>query len=105
MKKQKEFDPGQYKPDLKHDSMEFAASTDGEDPMDFDDPRYEEEGITAEELEIIDEESPDKLAEALYTVETDRVKDTDNLPDEDWTKDLPRIENLHDDHHRKDKSQ
>jgi hypothetical protein len=103
MKKQKEFDPGHYKPDLKHDSMEFAASADGEDPLDFDDPRYEEEDVTAEELEIIKDESPDKLAEALYTVETDRVKDADNLPEEDWTKDLPHMDKLHDDQPRKHK--
>ena len=38
------------KPDLKHDTMEFSAATDGDDRLDTDDAYYEEEGIDADEL-------------------------------------------------------
>ena len=75
------------KPDLKHDTMEFSAPADGEDRLDTDDASYEEEGITAEELAVIEDE-PDNEAAALNAVETDRQTDEDNLPDEDWTEDL-----------------
>ena len=37
-------------PDLKHDNMEYAASTDGDDLMDVPD---EEEDITADELDAL----------------------------------------------------
>jgi hypothetical protein len=77
------------KHDLKHDSMEFSASTDGDDKLDTDDASYEEEGISAEELEILDEASLEEKAEALNSAETDREADEDNLPEEDWLEDLP----------------
>jgi len=73
--------------DLKHDTLEFAAPTDGEDVLDTDDPTYEEEGITAEELDTIEDE-PSNEAIALIAAETDRLADEDNLPDEDWTDDV-----------------
>ena len=73
-------------PDLKHDTLEFAAPTEGEDALDTDDPTYEEEGITAEELDTIEDE-PDNEAIALVAAETDRLIDEDNLPDEDWIDD------------------
>lgn len=76
------------KPDLKHDTMEFSAATDGDDILDTDVAGYEEEGITAEELEAIDD-SDDKEAAALNAEETDRQADADNLPEEDWEEDLP----------------
>ncbi len=76
------------KPDLKHDTMEFSAPTDGEDKLDFDDESYEEEEIDPEELDAIEDE-PVMEAEALNAVETDRIVDEDNLPEEDWTDDLP----------------
>ena len=33
--------------DIKHDTMEFSAATDGDDKLDLDDATYEEEDITA----------------------------------------------------------
>ncbi len=75
------------KPDLKHDTMEFFA-TGNADKLDIDDASYEEEGINAEELDAI-EDDPDTEAEALNAEETDREADEDNLPEEDWTDDLP----------------
>ncbi|MGC4100176.1 hypothetical protein [Ferruginibacter sp.] len=86
MKKQQQKQPDTT-PDLKHDSMEFSASTDGEDILDTDDNSYEEEGITAEELDTI-EDDPDNEAIALVAEETDFEADEDNLPDEDWTDDF-----------------
>jgi hypothetical protein len=76
------------KPDLKHDTMEFSAATDGDDKLDTDDAAYEEEGITAAELEAIDD-IDDNEAAALNAEETDRLADEDNLPEEDWEEDLP----------------
>ncbi len=75
------------KPDLKHDTMEFSATTDGDDLLDTDDASYEEEGIDAEELNAL-EDDPMIEAIALNEVENDRQADPDNLPDEDWTDDL-----------------
>ncbi len=74
-------------PDLKHDTLEFAAPTEGDDALDRDDPTYEEEDITAEELTTLEDE-PDNEAIALIAAETDRLADEDNLPDEDWTDDI-----------------
>jgi len=76
------------KADLKHDTMEFSASTDGEDVLDTDDASYEEEGISAEELDALDDDD-DNEAAALNAEETDRLADEDNLPEEDWVDDLP----------------
>lgn len=75
------------KPDLKHDTMEFSAATDGDDKLDTDDATYEEEGINAEELDAL-EDDPMIEAIALNEVENDRQADPDNLPEEDWTDDL-----------------
>ncbi len=76
------------KTDLKHDTLEFSAATDGEDKLDTDDMSYEEEAITAEELDAIADDD-DNQAAALNAEETDRIADADNLPEEDWTADLP----------------
>jgi len=75
------------KPDLKHDTMEFSAATEGDDIMDTDDETYEEEDISADELDVLEDE-PDNEAAALNAVETDRQADEDNLPEEDWTDDI-----------------
>lgn len=75
------------KPDLKHDTMEFSAATDGDDLLDTDDATYEEEGINAEELDAL-EDDPRIEAVALNEVENDRKADPDNLPEEDWTDDF-----------------
>lgn len=79
------------KPDLKHDTMEFSAATDGDDLLDTDDSSYEEEEINAEELDAIEDDAA-LVAEALNAAETDREADPDNLPDENWTDDLPDTE-------------
>jgi len=81
------------KPDLKHDTMEFSAATDGDDILDTDDASYEEEGINAEELDAI-EDDPDAEAAALNATETDLAADPDILPDENWTDDLADMEDV-----------
>jgi uncharacterized protein YabE (DUF348 family) len=97
----KEESTNDKKPDLKHDTMEFSAATDGDDKMDTDDATYEEEGITGEELDAIDDED-DNEAAALIAEENDFEADDTNLPDEDWTDDLPdNTEEKPDDYHRK----
>ena len=89
------------KPDLKHDTMEFSAATDGDDVLDTDDERYEEEGITEEELDAIDDED-DNEAAALVATENDFANDESNLPEEDWTDDLPdNMDEAEEDHPRK----
>jgi len=86
MKKNKK-EEEEIKPDLKHDTMEFSAPSEGKDQLDTDDATYEEEEITPEELETL-EDNPDNEAAALNAVETDRQVDEDNLPEEDWTDDI-----------------
>jgi len=85
--KKKTIDEEDIKPDLKHDTMEFSAATDGDDQLDTDDATYEEEGINAEELDALADD-PAIEAVALNEVENDRQADPDNLPEEDWTDDL-----------------
>lgn len=85
--KKKTIDEEDIKPDLKHDTMEFSAATDGDDQLDTDDAAYEEEGINADELYAL-EDDPAIEAVALNEVENDRQADPDNLPEEDWTDDL-----------------
>ena len=88
MKKENQNEPKNIKTDLKHDTMEFSAATDGEDKLDIDDEGYEEEEISPEELEILDDDDENEAA-ALVNVENELTVDDDYLPDEDWTKDLP----------------
>ena len=88
--KKKPVNPEDIKPDIKHDTMEFSTPNEGEDKLDMDDATYEEEEITAEELDILADE-PDKEAYALNQAEIDRAADEENLPDEDWTEDLGDI--------------
>jgi hypothetical protein len=85
----KDTDAQEIKADLKHDTMEYAASTEGNDPLDTDDSSYEEEGITAEELNIIEDKDPADEAYTLNAAETDRQADDDSFPAEDWEDDLP----------------
>lgn len=68
------------KPDLKHDSMEYAASTDGDDIMDPD-LNGENDEVTAEELDILESDTPDEQAEALNSAESDRQSDNDVMFD------------------------
>ena len=74
--------------DLKHDTMEFAASTDGDDILDKDTIDFEEDDISSEELDVIEGAPDDEEAAALNVMERERVVDVDNLPEEDWTDDL-----------------
>lgn len=91
-KAKKDIDTEDTKPDLKHDTMEFSAATDGDDVLDTDDDTYEEEGITAEELDAIDDDDDDEAA-ALNAEETDILADDDNLPEEDWVEDADLDDN------------
>jgi len=75
------------KADIRHDTMEFSAPTDGDDKLDMDDATYEEEEITAEELDILEGKVDDE-AMALDSAENDRLADDDNLPEEDWMDDI-----------------
>src|SRR5882757_10850805 len=89
MKKQDDDTEKDIKTDLKHDTMEFSAATDGDDQLDTDDATYEEEDISAGELDNLEDDTFDEQAAALDSVETDRLEDDDILPEEDWTDDLP----------------
>ncbi len=79
--------PTDEKPDLKHDTMEFAASTEGDDIIDEGNPD-DEELISSEELEMLEDE-PEVEAAALNAVEIDLLTDQDILPEEDWLDDIP----------------
>ena len=70
------------KPDLKHDSMEFNAATEGDDILDADTESgldLENELISAEELDYLEEDKADNKAEALNAAENDRLVDADNF--------------------------
>lgn len=73
----------EVKPDLKHDTMEYAAPTEGDDVLDSDNPNREEDEISAEELAYIEDDSFDAQADALNSVETDRQADDDVIFDKD----------------------
>ena len=89
MKKQNEaLSPEDIKTDLKHDTMEFSAATDGDDKLDTDDETFEEYEITLEELEKL-EDDPYSQASALSSAEAEKQAGSDNLPEEDWQDDLP----------------
>lgn len=81
MKKQ-EAKQHEVKTDLRHDTMEFSASTDGDDKLDLDDFSRDDDGISGEELDYL-EENNDAMTAALSAVESDRLSDSDNLPEED----------------------
>lgn len=82
MKKKTSDTPQEIKPDLKHDNMEFAASTDGDDPIALDFDEDEDDDISAEELSAIENASLDEKANALTSVEADRMADNDVFFDE-----------------------
>jgi hypothetical protein len=75
MKKNKDTTPEPIAPELKHDTMEFAASTDGDDQLDIN----EEEEITADELDALEQKDIDGEAYALNAAETDSEADEDNF--------------------------
>lgn len=73
--------------DLKHDTMEFAASTEGEDRLDTDKEGYEPDEISAEELDALNDTDANEAA-ALIEEQKDFEADDTNLPTEDWTDDI-----------------
>jgi len=73
------------KPDLKHDNMEYAASSDGDDILDSDSQVTlvtDEEQITANELELLLDDNVDNQAEAFNSAEIDSMVDADNFLNE-----------------------
>jgi len=80
------------KTNLKHDTMEFSAATDGDDKLDTDDAAFEEDEITIDELDALEDDDIDDKAYALNTVETDTKADDTIMPEEDWTDDLPDVD-------------
>ncbi len=71
------------KTDLKHDSMEFSASTDGEDILDDHDGLFDdEEDISSKELNELNGVGDFEMAAALNAVEIDSLTDVDILPEE-----------------------
>ena len=74
-------DKDEIKTDLKHDNMEFSAATDGDDKLDADDFNREEDGISGDELNAIVQDDFE-MAAALNAVETDRLVDAENMPEE-----------------------
>lgn len=88
MKKENTNPEDEIKTDLKHDTMEFSAATDGDDALDLDDDTYEEEEISGDELDFLEDTPGDEEAAALDSVETDLLVDEDILPEEDWTDDV-----------------
>ena len=74
-------DKDEIKTDLKHDNMEFSAATDGDDILDSDDFNREEDGISGDELNDIVQDDLE-MAAALNAVETDRLVDGENMPEE-----------------------
>ncbi|MCW3090256.1 MAG: hypothetical protein JWP81_1325, partial [Ferruginibacter sp.] len=66
------------KPDLKHDNMEYSASTEGDDILDSDKETVqdiEDEEITPDELEFLQDDDVDNQAAALNSAETDSQAD------------------------------
>ena len=75
--------------DLKHNTMEFAASGDEEleqeNVLDLG-----EDEISAEELEFLDGDDEDIQEAALHEMANDLETDSDYIAnDEEWTDDLP----------------
>ncbi len=88
MDKQNENLPENIKPDLKHDSMEYAARADGEDKLDMDDLiETDDENITAEELNLLEEDNEQEIEAALVLAESDGLSDADNYINEKEEKD------------------
>ena len=76
MEKKIDINPEIVTPDLKHDTMEFAAPVDGEDILDTPE---EEEEITPEELDALYKNNDEEEADALNTATTDSMLDEDNF--------------------------
>lgn len=74
MKKNKATKNEAILPDLKHDSLEYSAATDGDDQMDI----LEEEEITSDELKALEPKNNIEEAYALNAVTVDSKADEDN---------------------------
>ena len=74
--------PQESKTDLRHDTMEFSANHDGDDILDTDIRDLDDDEISAEELDFL-EEDKSAMAAALNEVE-----DEEPQQDEEWTDDL-----------------
>ena len=74
-KNEESIEPELIPPDLKHDTMEYAASADGGELFDID---YEAE-VTAAELEDLEQSNPEDNGEALNAVLHDSETDTENF--------------------------
>ena len=82
MEKKNDINPEKISPDLKHDTMEYAAPVDGEDVLDAPE---EEEEITPEELDALYDDNNEEEAEALNAATSDSMLDENNFliePDE-----------------------
>lgn len=84
----KENNEEEIKTDLKHDNLEFTELADGEEPIESAEDMLKDDEIHADELDAI-EDVDDNEAAALIATETDLLADEDQLPEEDWTDDLP----------------
>ncbi len=92
------------KPDLKHDSMEYAASTEGDDILDSDKGTIlenEAEEISAEELALLQEDDADDIAEALNSAETDSQADEDNFLNEKDLEETSEVNNTDKEKHQR----
>lgn len=78
----------EIKTNLKHDNLEFTELSDGEEPIESAEDMLKDDEIHADELDAINDED-DNEAAALIATETDLLADEDQLPEEDWTDDLP----------------
>ena len=76
MEKKNDNNPEIITPDLKHDTMEYAAPVDGNDVID---KTEDDEEITPEELDALYEDNDEEEAEALKTATTDSMLDEDNF--------------------------
>ena len=77
--------PEPIKPDLKHDTMEFNAASEGDDVLDTDKEtplELEDESITAEELSSLEDDELEDQEAALQSAEEDSLQDEDNFINE-----------------------
>jgi len=89
MKKNKDVEADPIAPELKHDTMEYAASTEGDDQLNL---INEDDEITADELDSLEEDDLEDEAYALNAATTDTIADEDNFlttPD-----DVDELENV-----------
>ncbi|MEO7766265.1 MAG: hypothetical protein ABIS01_02525 [Ferruginibacter sp.] len=85
MQQQSDHTPEPIKPDLKHDNMEYSASTEGDDILDSDKEttqEMEDEEITHEELQLLQDDEIDNQAAALNSAENDSQADEENFLNE-----------------------